>query len=1232
MRSIPRRRYLPAATALTMALIGWGSVTAPAADAGPAAGAGASAPAGKSYDITLVTGDLVHYTDLPGNHDVVTVDPAEDGSAGVEVQTRGDDTYVIPRQAMSLLAAGKLDERLFNVTGLVAMGYDDAHTDTVPVIASAPAAARSAKTKAAAPATPKGAESVRTLSSIHAKALRAEKGRATSFWKGIAPGSDPKSLSGGIGKLWLDGKVEASLATETAQIKATDAWQQGLDGTGVKVAVLDTGADLDHPDLVGQVDATASFVPGQSVDDGNGHGTHTASTIAGTGAASGGKEKGAAPGARLLVGKVLGNEGTGEESYSIAGMEWAKAQGADIVSMSLGTPDGSDGTDPTSQAVNELSADGGPLFVIAAGNAYDPGSIGSPGAAASALTVAAVDKNDERAEFSSQGPLIRTHSLKPDVSAPGVDVSAAASQSVPGWTGGLYRTMSGTSMATPLVAGSAAILKERHPDWSGERIKNALMSTSDKTAETPYAVGTGRVNVASAVSSTIEATGSVEAAAYDWPNADAKTETRTVAYRNDGDADVTLALALDADADAYTLSQSSVTVPAHGTATVTLTLDPSKVPAGTTFSGHVVAKDTATGQAVAHTGFALFKEAEMYDYTIKLTGRDGKPLSGKVALHTSDSSESSLIAVDGEKTLRLPPGRYTTTAYVEVPGDTADSLGQALLISDEATLGEGHASGTADLDATKVRKAYAVPERESEETQAVFNLQRTYDDGAGVNWSTSWILAAKYDSLYLAPTEKVSDGSLRAFLHWRLRQKALDAETGSGRDIELTAQPNTAYHDGSSTLRTVYAGRGTAADYTGLDVRGKAVIVDRTDDVTAAERAQAAADGGATLLVVVNNTPGRLYQSYAGADGLTVASVRQGDGARLVSEAKSGKGRLRVKQQQYPDYSYDLVQQFKDVIPDKSLAYKPDDRDLARVNNSVYAAPGTLGYGGRYFIPAWGAGLGGDAYEKWSRTTTEYVTGDTSAVGFWYEQHTGLGAADGYFERGSTDSYAAGRRYDGGWFKPVQAARLGDTYVPYQTSSNALNWNVAMWSGGDDGHVGAGGGTKQTTLYRGDTQLVTSKAQSGRASNMTAGSYRLVATGQRTTAAWPGTTSTSTTWGFDYKPLPTGTARANVPMLNLDYDVDTDLQGTAKAGKRLTLGLHSATYDGATAATSATLQVSYDDGATWQDAKLKRAGDDSWTTVLNTPRDAKSVSLRATAGAPGGLTIGQDVIRAITLK
>ncbi|MEU9356736.1 S8 family serine peptidase [Streptomyces sp. NPDC048301] len=1228
MRSTSRRRFLPAATALAMVFTGWAVAPAASAGAHPAGPAGAPA-ADRTHDLTLVTGDLVHFTDRPGTRDVVTVDPDGPSAGGVQVQTEGDDTYVIPDRAMPLIAADKLDKRLFNVTQLVAMGYDDAHTDSVPLIATAPRNSRSAKP----PATPEGAESAGVLKSVDARVLRADKDRTRTFWKGIAPGSAPRTLDGGIGKLWLDGKVKAALADQTQQIKANDAWQKGFDGKGVKVAVLDSGADLDHPDLAGRIDTSQSFVPGESVDDGNGHGTHTAATIAGSGAASDGKEKGAAPGARLLVGKVLGDTGSGADSGVIAGMEWAKAQGADIVSMSLGTEGGDDGADPMSQAVDSLSADGGPLYVVAAGNAYDPETVGAPGAAASALTVAAVDRNDRRAGFSSQGPLTGTHALKPDISAPGVDVTAAASQSVPGWTGGLYRTMSGTSMATPLVAGTAAILKQRHPDWSGQRIKDALMSTSAGTEQTPYEVGTGRVDAAAAVDSTIQATGSVEAAAYDWPNADANAATRTVTYRNDGDTDVTLALSLDTDEDAYTLSASTVRVPARGSAEATLTLDPSKVPAGTTFSGHVVATDTATGSAVTRTGFALFKEAERYDLTIRLTGRDGQPATHTIALHSRDIADTIYVDVTGEQTLRLPAGRYSTTSYLEVPGDRHDSLGQALLIAPEVTLDADHPQGTADLDARKARKAYAVPQRESEATQMVFGLARDYADPADHDWSTSWQLATKYDSVYLTPTQKVSDGGMKAFAHWRMRQKTLNARTGTGHELTLTAQPGTTVHDGTSTLRTVYAGRGTAADYADLDVAGKAVVIDRSDDVTSAERAQAAADAGASMLVVVNNTRGRLYESYTGAEGLTVGSVEQGDGARLISEAKSRRGTVRVVQHRYPDYSYDLVQKFDRAISPDDLVYRPRDGELARVDNSFYAAKGTEGFGGRYFVPSWSPALGGDAYERFGHTTTEYVTGATGDIGSWYEQHEGLGAAEGYFERGRTASYAPGKRYEGAWFKPVQAPHVGGDYIPYQTSSNTFYWNLGMWSGGDDGHLGNGGGTRQTTLYRGDTKVAGSASQSGRAANMTAGPHTLVATAERTGTAWSTSSRASTTWGFDYKPLPADVlGRENVPLLNLSFDVDVDLQGSARAGHRLGLSLHSATYDGATDATSAALRVSYDEGTTWQDAKLRRTGDGRWTTVLDTPRRAGSVSVRASAEAPGGLTVQQDVVRAITLK
>ncbi|MEV0091355.1 S8 family serine peptidase [Streptomyces sp. NPDC050738] len=1232
MRSISRRRSIPAAAALTLALAGGSAVPANSAEdpAGDAAQSAAPATT-KSYDITLVTGDLVHFTDGPGTQDVVTVDPADGSTGGVQVLTQGSDTYVLPAEAMGLLAAGKLDQRLFDVTRLVAMGYDDAHADAVPVIATGTS---SRSRSATPPAAPAGAKTVRTLPSIHATALHTDKSRARAFWKDIAPGDAPRALSAGVDKLWLDGKVEASLAGSTAQINAPAAWSKGLDGSGVKVAVLDSGADVDHPDLKDQIVGSKSFVPGETVDDGHGHGTHTASTIAGTGAASNGVEKGTAPGARLLVGKVLANSGSGADSGVIAGMEWAKEQGAAVVSMSLGNGEDSDGSDPMSQALDALSANGGPLYVVAAGNAYDPGTIGAPGAAASALTVAAVDKNDERADFSSQGPLIDSYALKPDVSAPGVDISAAASQSVPGWTGGWYKTMSGTSMATPHVAGAAAILKQRHPDWSGQRIKDTLMSSSARISATPYEAGTGRIDVAAAVDSTVEANGSVAAASYKWPNSGAQPATRTITYRNSGTSDVTLALSLGTAGSAYSLSASSVSVPAGDTTDVTLTLDPSKVPAGTSFSGQVVATDSTTGTVAAHTGFAMYKEQELYDYTVKVLGRDGKPTAGTVVLHEDGSDTPLYLGVNGEDTLRLPPGTYTATTYMDIPGDSPDSLGKALLISPDTALDATHTSGTVTLDASKARKAYAVTDRESAVTQASLDVSRVYDTGStalGSHWNTTMMLPIAFDSIYLSPTPKVDKGTLKAFVHWRTRENALKAETGSGHAITLTAQGSTVFHDGTATLKTVYAGKGAAADYTGLDVKGKAVVIDRSGAVTASQRAQAAADAGAALLVIVNDKAGRLYASYTGGGDTTVTSVSRTDGARLVSEATSGYGRITVRQKQFPGYTYDLLQSYQGSIPDAPLAYRPRDGELARVDAAYAGAPGTLGQGARYFAPSWGPALGGDEYELYGRTVTEYVTAEPDGMGSWYEQHSTTGGGPSLAEMNLAAHYTAGRHSDEEWFKPVQAPRLGTGYTANYSRTGTFQWNIAMWSDGDDGHLGIGGAGTQTALYQGDTLVAKANAQSGHVFHAPAGAYRLTATGQRNGQAWP--TSTSTTWGFEAKAIPAdGPVRADLPLLNLSYDVDTDLQGLARAGKKLELGLRSATYPGDVKATAATLQVSYDDGVTWQQAELRKTADGRWTTVLRTPSDGHFVSLKTSAQAPGGLTVDQEIIRAVGLR
>ena len=448
----------------------------PASTVPPMPASGSTTTGSQAATVTLVTGDRVLVTGAGTDRPSATVLPREDGTIPlVETRRVGKDLYVYPADAADALAADLVDEQLFNVTGLVIQGYDDASTKTLPVIARYQGKVDVAK---APPATPRGATKTRNLKSIKAVALKADKKQARDFW---ADTTSRKSKAGAhLEKLWLDRKLSASLDRSTAQVGAPQAWASGLTGDGTKVAVLDTGVDGQHPDLEGRIagseDFTGSF--GGALTDPDGHGTHTASTVGGSGAASDGAKKGVAPDADLLIGKVLDDFGFGAESWIIAGMEWATGQGADVVSMSLGSsgPPG-DCTDPIAAAAQSLSTSSTSLFVIAAGNNGPANNtVSSPACAPAALSVGAVDRSDETAVFSSRGPAAFTHTLKPEIAAPGVGIEAARSG---GRGADAYVGMSGTSMATPHVAGAAAILKQANPGLTGAQVKELLVSSAE---------------------------------------------------------------------------------------------------------------------------------------------------------------------------------------------------------------------------------------------------------------------------------------------------------------------------------------------------------------------------------------------------------------------------------------------------------------------------------------------------------------------------------------------------------------------------------------------------------------------------------------------------------------------------------------------------------------------------------------------------------------------------------
>jgi subtilisin family serine protease len=244
-------------------------------------------------------------------------------------------------------------------------------------------------------------------------------------------------------------------------IQAVRAAESTFSGRGVRVAVLDTGVDLTHPDLRGRIKGTRSFVDGETVADINGHGTHCIGTVGGPLKPAGAPRYGVAPGAQLYAGKVLGGPaGRGTDGWIIAGIAWAIEMGCRVVSMSLGAP-----TRPGEpfrrayEVVARRAMARGTLIVAAAGNdSRRPGlvaPVSSPANCPSILAVAAVDRALRVASFSNRG--INPSGGQIDLAAPGVDVLSAGIGSQ------RYRRLNGTSMATPHVAGIAALLGEAFP-------------------------------------------------------------------------------------------------------------------------------------------------------------------------------------------------------------------------------------------------------------------------------------------------------------------------------------------------------------------------------------------------------------------------------------------------------------------------------------------------------------------------------------------------------------------------------------------------------------------------------------------------------------------------------------------------------------------------------------------------------------------------------------------------
>ncbi len=742
--------------------------------------------------VTLITGDRVTLKPSPSGDPEVVLEVGRDGQSDYAIRREGARIEVIPHDVLDLVPE-VLDPNLFDVAGLVAMGYDDGHADSIPLIVQRSSGMHTLRANPALSAAV-------DLPSIRSAAVQLDKKRAGEFGADLAvraTQSGPVATTAGNGaldgidRIWLDAKATGARAfsTETTrtlearatadldpyltQVGAPEAWNAGLDGSGVSVAILDTGIDGDHPALGGKVRAEHNFTDSSGAGDLVGHGTHVASLVAGSGAGADGARRGIAPAADLLNAKVLGDEGQGRLSWVIAGMEWAVAQGADVVNLSLAAPAGLT-DDPVVQALENLASTTGTLFVVAAGNngwnGWVPETVTSPGTAPSALTVGAVDRDDRVPGFSGQGPTRGSYRAKPDLTAPGVGILGARAGAR---DGELYVPMDGTSMATPIVAGAAALAMQQHPTWSWEQVKSAVTASADPVGAA-WSAGAGRLALERTV--TVETT-AVPSTLSPGPalHPNENPLTTTVTLRNTGTEDRTFtatdnqtapADGTEAPEDALVVTPATVTVAPGGSAAVDVAFDPAQVDDGY-WHGHV--ELTGDDGSILRLPFATYDEPERYQVDITVLDRNGDPYAGgEVPLQNVDNGYFYRAQLDdaGRARLRVAPGTYSAVTMIH----TEEEVGTTTTVA-----------GTPDLD-VRAATSFTIDARDAEpvrppavhgqdthatEFSMVWNAVAPGGSGYGdgISRPIEDVLAGR---LLVAPADGDGEGTFESATRWRL--------------------------------------------------------------------------------------------------------------------------------------------------------------------------------------------------------------------------------------------------------------------------------------------------------------------------------------------------------------------------------------------------------------------------------------------------------------------------------